>query len=105
MCKSRRNEQRPTAPATGSTTRLSDGEPDNSIQYTASRAQSWRGAHFPWWTLWLIWPLIGVAKAVAPAMADAWVWISQVTVPLLPAILIVLGAALLLARRRDSRAD
>jgi hypothetical protein len=30
-------------------------------------AQIWG---FPWWTLWLIWPLIGLAKLVTPLVLN-----------------------------------
>jgi hypothetical protein len=101
MCKPHTSIQREAAPATGPTTRLNDGE-FVEAQNGTLHARSWRTAHFPWWTLWLIWPLIGLAKAVAPTLLGAIGAVSQWYVPLLPVLLIVLGAALLLARRRDS---
>lgn len=58
-----------------------------------------RMQHFPWWTLWLIWPLIGVIKASAPVvLATLGAW-GQISVPLLPLVLIAIGALVLLRHR------
>lgn len=100
MCKPQRSTPRATEPATGPTTRLGEGEPAENRHYMAARSRSWRSAHFPWWMLWLIWPLIGIGKAVAPAVIGALGSLSQLTTPLLPVILVVLGVALLIRMRR-----
>jgi hypothetical protein len=62
-------------------------------------------AHFPWWTLWLIWPLIYVVKGMVRVLADAATAIGGAVSTidfgglwLLPIILIVAGIVLL--RRR-----
>src|SRR5690349_5598422 len=48
----------------GQTLRLDsrDGIPAQRSERKACAGQ----ASFPWWTLWLIWPLIGLAKWFAP---------------------------------------
>jgi hypothetical protein len=53
---------------------------------------------FPWWTLWLLWPLIGVLKAAVPAVWSGVATLSQVTVPLLPMVVVV-GVLVVLWRR------
>jgi hypothetical protein len=53
---------------------------------------------FPWWTLWLIWPLIGLLKASVPLLIGVVAGIGEITLPLVPLLLIVCG--LLLLRRR-----
>lgn len=53
---------------------------------------------FPWWTLWLIWPLIGLLKWSVPLLLGVVGSLGQITVPLIPVVLIVLG--LILLRRR-----
>jgi hypothetical protein len=49
----------------------------------------------PWWTLWLLWPLIGVIKAAGPVVWSGIAALSQVTVPLLPLVLVVVVLVLL----------
>jgi len=61
------------------------------------RLAAWRGG-FPWWTLWLLWPLIGVLKAAVPVFWGGLAALSQVTVPLLPLVLI--GIVLVVLWRR-----
>lgn len=53
---------------------------------------------FPWWTLWLIWPLIGVLKWSVPLLFGVVAGLGEITVPLIPVLMIVVG--LLLLRRR-----
>jgi hypothetical protein len=69
------------------------------------RACSWGHGSFPWWTLWLIWPVVMLIKSIgtqaAGTLTTAWAWLGSVAVPanvLIIAGLIVLGAVLL--RRR-----
>jgi hypothetical protein len=62
-----------------------------------------RHASFPWWTLWLIWPLIGLAKWFVPLYLGAiTAVIAQLNTagvaPFLAIALIVIG--LVLIRRR-----
>lgn len=57
---------------------------------------------FPWWTLWLIWPLIALVKHAGAAMFGGWALLGSVLIPanvLLAVVLIVAGAALLLRNR------
>lgn len=61
------------------------------------RLAAWRGG-VPWWTLWLVWPLIGVLKAAVPAIWSGTAALSQVTVPLLP-LVVVVGVLVVLRRR------
>ncbi len=93
MCKRR---TRPTATATqpyeGETIRLGG---EQALKMEQPRA---RHHCFPWWTLWLIWPLIGVFKWMLPLLIGAIGGLMQIMIPLLPVLLIVLG--LLLLRRR-----
>lgn len=58
---------------------------------------SWRGG-FPWWTIWLIWPLVGLIKATAPAIMTSVQAVAQLSVPLAPLALIVIGLWLLWRR-------
>ena len=62
----------------------------------AHQAVMWRG--FPWWTLWLIWPLIILLKTTIPLLAGGLTALAQLSVPLVPILLIVIG--ILLLRRR-----
>lgn len=57
------------------------------------RARCWHG--FPWWVLWLIWPLAGLAKWAAPIYLGA---LAALRAPLggLPAPAAALAAALLI---------
>jgi hypothetical protein len=53
---------------------------------------------FPWWTLWLIWPLIGVAKWFVPLYLGA---ISAGLAPIAAVALIVIGLVLI-GRQREA---
>jgi hypothetical protein len=53
---------------------------------------------FPFWLLWLIWPLAGLIKLVIPWLAGGLVLVGQSVLPLWPVVLIAIG--LLLLRRR-----
>lgn len=78
----------------GQTTRLNT-ETQNGVCRSA-----WRG--FPWWTLWLIWPLIGLLKGAGSALTTGWLMLGTLAVPLnivLAIVLITVGVALLLRQR------
>ncbi len=96
MCKRRITEtQGATAHGsyTGALRRLDHHAPMGSAFRLAAGCGS-----FPWWTLWLLWPLFGVLKAAGPVV---WSWmaaLSQVTVPLLP-LVVVIGMLVVLRRR------
>lgn len=96
MCKRRTTEtQGATAPEsyTGATRRLDHQAPmGNTLRLAAGRGG------FPWWTLWLLWPLFGVLKAAVPAVWSGIAALSQVTVPLLP-LVVVVGVLVVLWRR------
>ncbi|MEM8535274.1 MAG: hypothetical protein AAGF95_30835 [Chloroflexota bacterium] len=59
--------------------------------------------HFPWWILWFIWPAFFMLKWLAPIIigssAAMLQTLSTISVPLLPLILIGIGAALLYRER------
>jgi hypothetical protein len=78
---------------TGATRRLDHHAPMGSTL----RRTAWRGG-FPWWTLWLLWPLFGVLKAAGPVVWSGLAALTQVTVPLLPLVLVV-GVLVVLRRR------
>ncbi len=50
---------------------------------------------FPWWTLWLIWPLIILLKTTIPLIVGYLAVLAQVIVPLIPVLLIIIGILLL----------
>jgi len=59
----------------------------------------WHGS-FPWWTLWLIWPLIGLAKWIVPLYLGAVTYgLAQLSAagvaPFAAIALIVIGLALI----------
>jgi hypothetical protein len=56
---------------------------------------------FPWWTLWLIWPAIGLVKWTAPLLLGLYAELAALSVPLLPVLLILAGAALIARRRME----
>ncbi len=58
------------------------------------QAAMWRGG-FPWWTLWLIWPLIILLKTTIPLIVGYLAVLAQVIVPLIPVLLIIIGILLL----------
>ena len=57
---------------------------------------------FPWWTLWMIWPLIGLVKVLVAALATAFDGLAPLVAGgawgVWPLLLIVVGLVLL--RRR-----
>ena len=84
----------------GETVRL-----DTQREGREARRESGRHGHFPWWTLWLIWPLVGLVKWLVPvllgAIAAAAGALSHLPAPAFgpwPILLIVAGIILL--RRR-----
>ena len=72
----------------GRTIRLT--QHDGTMTYHRHAAQ-----HFPWWTLWLIWPLIGLVKWLVPTMLGMIGMIAEIGVALVPVLLIALGVWLL----------
>ena len=105
MCKPRKARMEvatatPQGAYEGETIRLDRRQAD------ANASPEWRhrGA-FPWWTLWLIWPLISLAKWVVPAIlggvAAAAGALSEVVasgIMFWPVLLIVIGVVLLRKR-------
>jgi hypothetical protein len=78
----------------GETVRLSSGG-------AAERGGRCGWGAFPWWTLWLIWPAIGLVKWTAPLVAGAYTELMTFSVPLLPVLLILVGLALIVRRRLE----
>ena len=75
----------------GQTTRL-----EQATRQHACRA-------FPWWTLWLIWPLVAVLKTIGASIGLGWSALGGVLLPanvLLAIALIVIGAVLLVRQQR-----
>jgi hypothetical protein len=77
MCK--RREYRSCIPALashgvyeGKTTRLDAGEGERWAQGGREERRACRASGFPWWSLWLIWPLFFVLKAAVLSVAGAW---------------------------------
>lgn len=94
MCKRRTMQAAvATEPYEGETIRF---DPQGRLEGSARSRRHCGG--FPWWTLWLIWPLIGLLKWSVPLLLGVVAGLGQLTVPLIPVLLIVLG--LLLLRRR-----
>lgn len=93
MCKRRTMQAAATEPYEGQTIRF-DPQHDPERHYKSRH----HCGGFPWWTLWLIWPLIGLLKWSAPLLLGAVAGLGQLTLPLIPVLMIVLG--LLLLRRR-----
>jgi hypothetical protein len=86
----------------GKTTRLAFGETLPPESYTPGDARIKRYGHFPWWSLWLIWPLIGLLKWVAPiylgalaGLRDAMSTQAQPVAMVVAVLLIVAGVALI----------
>lgn len=94
MCRSRSFQRTAHGPAESVTIKLDE----------APRACS---VAFPWWTLWLLWPLFYLVRGAAHLAAPLLGWLSQLlflAVSPLPLLLIGAGLALLLvaaARRRS----
>ena len=63
---------------------------------------------FPWWTLWLIWPLIGLFKSIAALIAHSWLALGTFSIPLNMVIAVALigaGTGLLLWQRARATGD
>lgn len=89
----------PGHPAEGETVRL------GSLERGEGRSC---GAGFPWWTLWMLWPLFWLVKGAFVLAAPLYAWLSQpvvLAVTPLPLLLVCAGLAILLIgglrRRRD----
>jgi hypothetical protein len=93
MCKRQTMQTASTQPYEGETIRF-----DAEQRALGDSQATLHCASFPWWTLWLIWPLIGLLKWSMPLLIGVVASIGEITVPLIPLLLIVLG--LLLLRRR-----
>ena len=96
MCKRRIRETPGTMTRgiyTGETHRLDEQAHTGSALGIAT----WRRG-FPWWMLWLIWPVLGVLKAAVPVFWGGLAALSQMSVPLLPLVLI--GIVLVVLWRR-----
>lgn len=100
MCKQRTSTPAPRdLPFEGETIRL-DGRLRVPHYEQAVPQQSRRKAHcqMHWWPLWMIWPLFGLIKWLAPALVAAGTTLGQaiLSVPLLvPIVLIIAGIVLL----------
>ena len=92
MCGHKRVKTSPTGePYDGTTTRLVGGE---------QTRQAYQ--RFPWWTLWLIWPLIGLLKGVSASVIAGWAALGGLFVPanvLLALALIAVGIVILVRAR------
>jgi hypothetical protein len=76
-------------PADGETVRLTD------LAQGGGRRCS---PGFPWWTLWLLWPLFWLAKGALHMVAPVVAWLSQpvlLAISPLPIILIAAGLVVL----------
>lgn len=95
MCgrkRERRSQIEDSSSYTGATISL------NAESRTTAGPSCSRKYHFPFWLLWLIWPLAGLLKVVIPSLATALAIAAQWTLPLWPLLLIAIG--LFLLRRR-----
>ena len=87
-------------PYEGETVRLGTQHDGQAAQGIA------RHGHFPWWSLWLIWPLFGLVKWLVPALRAGIAAVAGTLseLPLLaagpwPILLIVVGIMLLRRKR------
>lgn len=104
MCRTHdqaRDQRQESAVYTGETSRLGrDGR---------AESQQCRWGGFPWWSLWLIWPLVVVLKHVGPLAVDAigaiYAYLSAAGGLALPIALIALGIALLRRAPRTEMRD
>lgn len=90
MCRQQAKIPLTDSPYEGSTQRLNEHQ-----MLTAKRA-------FPWWTLWLIWPLVSVVKYASANLFTGWPMLGSLAVPapvLIALVLVVSGLALLLRER------
>lgn len=77
----------------GATTRLASGEDHRA--HGAHR-------HFPWWTLWLIWPMVALLKGVSASVIAGWLALGGLSVPvnlLLALALIAIGIVIVVRGR------
>lgn len=103
MCKfSRRDPSlRERRAYVGDTVRLDGEQALAGLEHGAERRKC-----FPWWTLWLLWPLLMLVKGLVVAGAATAATLAELLrqpiileVSLLPILLIVIGLFLLLRRR------
>ncbi len=79
----------------------------NTVEASSgTRSAHWHHHHFPWWTLWLIWPLFGLVKWLAIGLVSTLAAVAgalgEIAVPVLhfwPLLLILVGLVLLRQRR------
>lgn len=80
----------------GDTVRLSDQRP----------TRRHCGGGFPWWTLWLIWPAIGLFKLIAANAVSVVGSVSSVTaLQIIAAVLLIVAGVVLLRRDRADRSE
>lgn len=83
--------ERPVAAYTGETINLSS----ERVPTATSKSRQCASGGFPFWTLWLIWPLFGLLKGALPFITSSVAVLSQVVMLLLPVVLVVIGIMLL----------
>jgi hypothetical protein len=86
----------------GKTTRLAYAEAALPERSMLEERRNGRHGHFPWWSLWLIWPLIGLLKWMVPiyigalaALRDTFSTQAQPVAMIIAVLLIVAGLALI----------
>lgn len=75
-----------------------DGETVRLVDTTGGKRLSC-AAGFPWWTLWLLWPLFWLIKGAAALAAPVLAWLWQpvaLTITPLPLLLVAAGVVVLL---------
>lgn len=77
MCHSQRDARRPAG-----------------AEWAAERGSC---ARFPWWALWMIWPLLALAKWLAPLYLGAATTLATTLQTFRTPLLVVLAAALIVA--------
>ena len=79
---------------------------DQSVAQWQPASTTNRCHYFPWWILWFIWPAFFMLKWLGPLIIGSSAvllqTLSTISVPLLPLILIGIGAALLYRERTRS---
>ena len=83
--------EQPVAGYTGETINLGS----ERVPTAAAKSRQCANSSFPFWTLWLIWPLFGLLKGALPFIAGSVAVLSQFVMLLLPLVLIVIGIMLL----------
>lgn len=74
---------------------LYEGE-TRRLSAPSARGRCWGGG-FPWWTLWLLWPLFALLKGATALIGPALGWLNQpVVLAIAPLPLLLIGAGVLL---------